>query len=116
MESEKEKMRIATTILEQLGGGSRVKAMIGVKRFVQDNGDLMFDFKMCRKANFVIIHLNGSDLYDMTFYRKRELKLVNVNGMTTGEPDMTEKMKFTDLYNDQLIDTFESYTGLRLSL
>ena len=109
---------IAATTLQQLGNYGKMKAMIGIHSLVCDpDGTLYFRFKVSRKANECVIHLNGNDLYDMTFYRNGKGKLEYQEGCgTVFMPNRKEVGKFTDLYNDQLTETFESFTGLRLSL
>ncbi len=109
---------IAATTLKQLGNYGKMKAMIGIHNIVCDpDGTLYFRFKVSRKANECVIHLNGNDLYDMTFYRNGKGKLEYQEECgTVFIPSKKEVGKFTDLYNDQLTETFESFTGLRLSL
>ena len=108
---------IAITTLNQLGNYGKMKAMIGIKDIIFDSdGTVSFRFSGSRKANTCTIHLNGSDLYDMTFYREGTGKITWSKNGTVLIPEDKEVGKFTDLYNDQLTETFESFTGLRLSL
>ena len=108
---------IAITTMNQLGPYGHLKAMIGLRDMVYDSdGTVSFHFSGSRKANTCSIHLNGSDLYDMTFYKEGTGKITWSKNGTVLIPDEKEIGKFTDLYNDQLTETFESFTGLRLSL
>ena len=108
---------IALTTLGQLGNYGKMKTMIGMRDIVYDaDGTVSFKFSGCRKANTCTIHVNSLDLYDITFFRAGTGKISwSANG-TVLIPDEKEIEKFTDLYNDQLRETFESFTGLKLSL
>ena len=108
---------IAITTMNQLGPYGHLKAVIGLRDMVYDSdGTVSFHFSGSRKANTCSIHLNGSDLYDMTFYKEGTGKITWSKNGTVLIPDEKEAGKFTDLYNDQLTEIFESFTGLRLSL
>ena len=73
---------IAATTLQQLGNYGKMKAMIGIHSLVCDpDGTLYFRFKVSRKANECVIHLNGNDLYDMTFYRNVRQKNKTIKGI-----------------------------------
>lgn len=94
------------TIVFQLSGAThngRLAAMLGATNFGYSSTEyyFKFQFKMCKKANLVQIHLNGKDLYDVSFYkinmRKVECPLVE---------------KFNDVYGEDLERIFKSYTGL----
>lgn len=93
---------IANTILQQLGG-SKVSSFIGVKQFVAINNGLQIKWsaKSKNKSNLVTISLNGNDLYDVRFS--------NIRGL-----NVTLKSEHLDMYCDQLIDLFETETGLYL--
>jgi hypothetical protein len=107
----------ANTILEQLGGDNRLKAMIGIKDLFactpaenpseSVNGPaLVFKFRGSRKVNFCVITLEeGKDLYTM------EIGQVIYS---------TGRVRYyyarDELQHDQLIPTFEGFTKLRLSL
>ena len=108
---------IAITTLNQLGEYGKMKAMIGIRDIVFDSdGTVSFKFSGSRKANACTIHLNAYDLYDMTFYRTGSGKVTwSANG-TVLIPDEKEVGKFCDIYNDQLTERFEGFTGLKLSL
>jgi hypothetical protein len=105
--------RIATTILEQLGGG-RFKLMTGAKHFSAIPtkqavlGGLSFRLPgaggFCKNSiNFVSIELTPQDEYIMTFGRVRggDYKVVSMH---------------RDIQVDQLRSTFTEVTGLAVSL
>lgn len=93
---------IAGTILQQLGGGSRVKIMTGAKRFIAADNGLLIGLT---RGLYVQISLTALDLYDAhTFKVKR------------GTLDRVVKNEETGLYNDQIKKWFETSTGLYLSL
>ena len=96
-------MRIAKTILQQLGGANKLKAMLGVKNFIAEKNGLSFQFKGSKNANHILITLNGKDLYDVEFKKIRGMDF-----KTVGE--------FNDVYADQLKSVIEDFTKLRLSL
>ena len=103
------KMRIAgvaETILKQMGGSGRLRAMIGAHSFATNGNDLSFVFpnRQRSKGNSCKINYNvGKDLYDVDFYN------VSVKGAK-------KVAHYDDLYWDQLIDVFERQTGLYLKL
>ena len=96
---------IAEEILRQLGGNRKLSAMIAMNNvfFGMDylnKGYLQFDFKGCRIASRVRIFLEHNDTYTLEFYTK------------TGVLKATKK----NVYNDNLIEKFQNYTKLYLSL
>lgn len=59
-------------LLQQLGGQSKLRMVIGAKNFMLHlERGLQFDFKAGRNkgVNRVVITLNADDLYTMEFYR-----------------------------------------------
>jgi len=97
----------AQTVISQLGGAGRLKAMIGAKNFVQSQADSWVKFQFMsgakNKANRLRITLNSQDLYDLTFF-------------TVRKGEMVVKEEFSDIYCDQLVSIFEDSTSLYLSL
>lgn len=90
---------IATTILNQLGG-RRFIAMTGSKNFVAGKNSLAM--KLSRNssgANHLKISLNALDTYDVKF-----ISIRNCNFKT--------KHEFKGVYCDQLVNIFETTTGL----
>jgi hypothetical protein len=107
--TKEERSQIAQTIAAQLGGIGRIRLMTGARNFValDGNGGLMFQFKGWKRNAKCIIELNAMDTY--TF------KLVTIGNARNGFK-VTEHYKLEGVYNDMLIDLFESETGLYLSL
>lgn len=99
---------VGQTILEQMGGAGKLRAMVGGTPVLLDNG-LFFGFKGCRKANRVQITLRGNDTYTMTFYKFSPKTL---DCRTVGD-DAGER---SGVYANQLISLFEQFTGLTLRL
>ncbi len=95
--------QVALTIGNQLGGLGRLKAMIGAYNFVAHEDGLSFKFKGCKYCNYCKITLDPSDTYSVEFGRVRRFEYIAKDTMT-------------GIYNDMLIDTFEDYTGLYLTL
>jgi hypothetical protein len=100
-----EEEEIAKTTLSQLGGYGKLSSMINARNFAYGNGDLTFRFSGSDKADWVTIKLNGDDTYDMVFHKLGNSKY-----------DIREVGKINDVYNDQLQDSFEEFTGLNISL
>ncbi len=97
---------IADIVIQQLGGIRKLHAMINAKNFSYNSeGRLIFEFSGCKKCSVVGIQVNWKDLYDVVFY-KRQRKTY----------ELLEVGKFADVYNTDLIRTFEEFTGLYLSL
>ena len=92
---------VASTILRQLGG-NRFIAMTGATCYA-DGNTLVAKFKGSRAANIMYVTLNGLDLYDVKIakYKGLEVKVVK---------------EATDVYDDMLVDIFESATGLNTTL
>ena len=91
---------IHETIIQQLGGIGRLKAMIAAYNFVSLENGLMFMFKGNRKMNKIIIELNN-DLYDITIGK--------VKGC-----DFIEKASLKGIYAEDMIRIIEQETGLYL--
>ncbi len=95
--------QIGLTIGNQLGGLGRLKMMIGAFNFVAHEDGLSFKFKGCKHCNYCKVTLDPSDTYSVEFGKIRALKY-------------TVKDTMSGIYNDMLMDTFEDYTGLYLTL
>jgi len=96
---------IPQIILDQLGGAGLIKMMTGAKQFVGMPNGLQIHIPRSPKGVSIIkIELTGKDLFDLTFYGNMDSKT------------FTRKIKSTqnDVYNEELIDTVEQHTGLRL--
>jgi hypothetical protein len=95
----------AIETFKQLGGTGRLKAMIGAQHFTYSTEDsyACFKFKLSKAFNYVQVKLNSMDTYDVTF-----MKIWGI--------DIKKTETIEGIYSDQLIDLFESKTGLYLSL
>jgi len=96
-------LTVANTIVNQMGGMKRLRLMVGADKFVGDANGVQFSFKGNRTMNRARIDLNGLDLYDIAFWK-------------FGKSSFDKISEHTNVYFDQLIDFFESETGLYLSL
>ncbi|MGF1673166.1 MAG: hypothetical protein ACFCUV_05680 [Rivularia sp. (in: cyanobacteria)] len=97
--------QIAGTILQQLGGKGKLSLMIGAWNINVENNGVSFRFKGSQIANYLKIVLDPSDTYNLEFVQINSAKGI-----------CEEKEKYSMIYCDQLINTFEEYTGLYLSL
>ena len=95
---------VANTIYRQLGG-NRFRVMTGAKNMVSH--EFALSMKIGRNktnANFMVVELNGLDLYDVTFAKLTKM----------GE--MKSVKTYDNVYNDMLVEIFESHTGMYTSL
>lgn len=96
--------QVAKTILQQMGGTNRLRAMLGTKQFVSLDNGVQFKFPSPHGGpNFVKIILDPSDTYIMTFGRVRGTQFKKTK-------------EHSGVYADQLRKLFEKETGLYLSL
>lgn len=104
---------IASTILQQLGGG-RFLVMTGSKDMIAiENGLKMSLAKNGSKANRLEITLNGADLYDMKFYHYTPWRFSTRGGRFREYPEkITVVREYSDVYFDQLQELFTATTGL----
>lgn len=96
---------IAGEILKQLGG-HKFLVMTGAHNLLtlaDGNGLAMKLRRNSSKANYLRISVNSLDLYDIEFIK------IWGNKLTTVE-------KFENVYNDRLVSTFESVTGMKTIL
>ena len=97
-------MRVAKTILEQLGG-NKFCAMTGAKNLGGTENSLSMKIGRNKtSSNYLKITLNMMDLYDVKFSR------VSPKG---GERSITE---YNNIFNDQLVEVFEKHTGMYTKL
>lgn len=96
---------VAETILLQLGGASRLRAMLGVKHFTSQGNSLNFRFPNNRAGmpNYVSVTLEADDTYTVEFLRLRGLNHKRV-AIVRG------------VYVEDLRRVIEDKTKLRLSL
>lgn len=98
--SEKpDNLLVARTIISQMGGGKRLKAMIGARNFAGGDNYVTFHFSGSKIANRIRVTLDPSDTYTVEFFKLRGHVLSKI-----AEHDM--------IYCDQLIDLFMSTTKL----
>lgn len=103
-------LRIAETILQQLGG-NRFIAMTGAKNFVGDDYSLSMTLpRNASRANRLKITLTPMDDYTMEFTRQTVGHLTKNYKWIEGK---TETVKtFDGIYCDQLQELFTSVTGM----
>ena len=95
---------IANEIYRQLGG-NKFRVMTGAKMMVStENGIRMRIGRNKTNANFMEVSLNGLDLYDVTFAK------------VTKMGEMKSVKTYDNVYNDMLVEIFESHTGMYTSL
>lgn len=97
---------VAETIIDQLGGYGKLRAMIGIDQIAYNQApggmyELVFHFKGCPKYRFCkVLYNKGKDLYDLQIWKN----------------SYRDKKEYENIYNTQLKPLFEKTTGLRLSL
>ena len=118
--TDKEKMEIATTIIQQMGGGGKLRAMVGASDIFALEAGVQFSFKGCKEANKVKIDLTEMDTYNISFYKIPKLGKINTKNlesfMAKIETCNTPIKTFEGAYEDMLKPIFEETTGLYLSL
>jgi len=95
---------IANEIYRTLGG-NKFRVMTGAKNLTSH--EFALSMKIGRNktnANFMIVELNGLDLYDITFAK------------VTKMGEMKSVKTYDNVYNDMLVEIFESHTGMYTSL
>lgn len=101
IERRTERLRVAQTIREQIGGNKFI-VMTGAKNMMVENHGLSFRLPSNfakNGINHVQIHLNASDYYDMTFSKLRAGNLKQIS-----------EVKDVDCYTLQSV--FTEQTGL----
>ncbi len=98
---------IANTILSQMGGTGKLKAMIGANNFIAIDNGVQFSFKGCKSFNKIEIVLTSMDLYDIKFYK------INMRNL---EKSIIPASESSRIYVDQLVEVFEHMTGLYLHI
>lgn len=101
--------QIAETILMQLGGSRRIKAMTGAKHFVADGARLNIGLP---GQKCVRITLDATDTYTVETLKFNTARAV----VTQGKPLYRVAKSESGIYADQLRETFTRQTGLELSL
>ena len=97
-------MKVAKTILEQLGGNKFV-AMTGARNFGGTEDSLSMRIgRNSSNSNYLKITLNMMDLYDMEFCKLTRM----------GEKKSVKE--YNNVYNDMMTDIFTKHTGMYTSL
>lgn len=107
MYTREKKKQIANTIVAQMGGSGKLKAMVGAHHFcaLDKPAGVKFHFKGSRKANICQVEYDvWSDLYNFTLHKFSPKKAT-----------CKEVYRCNGAYCDMLKDLFESETGLYLS-
>ena len=94
---------IAKIIMQQMGGGGRLKMFVNGRNFLDHGNGLSFRFTGSKVANYMKIILSPDDTY------KVEL------GKIWGKSYKIKK-ELDGVYCDQLVSIFEDTTKLYLSL
>jgi hypothetical protein len=96
---------VGKTILEQMGGTNRLKAMLGVNylKFFPDGVEFAWPNKERSKGNLVRITLDPDDTYKVEFFN---------HSMSGRKP----VRRIEGVYNDMLVNIFEKQTGWYLRL
>lgn len=98
-------MNVAETILSQLGGSGRIRAMVGAHTLVNEGDALSFQIKARAQNGIkkIKIRLAPSDTYVVSF-------------MTVRKGDVKVVSEVEDVYVDSLKRVLETTTGLYFSL
>ena len=97
-------LKVAETILEQLGG-NKFCVMTGAKNLGGTEDSLSMKIgRNSSNSNYLKITLNSMDLYDMEFCKLTRM----------GEKKSVTE--YSDVYNDMLTEVFEKHTGMYTSL
>jgi hypothetical protein len=95
---------IGRTIIEQMGGVGKLRAMLGAQITLVPRGvQIRWPSRHRSRGNMVEITLQPNDTYDMEFY----------NVSRKGKKPVK---KYNDVYWEQLIELFEDQTGWYLRL
>ena len=95
---------VANEIYRTLGG-NKFRVMTGAKMMVStENGIRMRIGRNKTNANYMEVVLNSMDLYDITFAK------------VTRMGEMKSVKTYDNVYNDMLVEIFESHTGMYTSL
>ena len=93
-------MKVAKTILEQLGG-NQFRMMTGAKNLAGDENSLSMKLgRNSSNSNYLKITLNSMDTYDMEFAKVTKM----------GEKKSVTE--YNNIYNDMLTDQFTAHTGM----
>lgn len=94
---------IANTILKQIGGPNKLKAMIGAKQFLILKDGIGIKIAKYNNINYISITLNSSDLYDISYKKVWGTNIKDIKDSN-------------NLYFDMLVEDIEESLQARLSL
>ena len=100
---------VTHTIAKQMGGYGRLSAMVNARQWLVLERGIQFTFSGKRGVNKCLVMLDATDTYTMQFWYCKAPR--NASAFIS-----EMKVEYTGVYNDMLIDLFEGYTGLYLSL
>ena len=100
-----EETQVAETIIAQLGGFGRLKAMVGAFNFAKAENYVVFRFKGSRKFNMLKVTLDLDDTYTVEFIK-----------YSPSKSTATTVKKCSMIYCDMLVSLFEDTTGLYLNI
>ena len=108
-------MKVADTILEQLGG-NKFLAMTGAKNLLADGNTLRMTLPKNRsRANRLWITLDSNDTYTMNFFRFTAGRLNRRTYQFTADKKESVKVE-KGVYCDMLQKTFTAVTGMNTRL
>jgi len=124
--TDAEKLEIANTIIRQMGGAGKLRAMVAAKDILATDAGVQFSFKGCKKTDKVVIELTPMDTYNVKFFKSakyspscRIIKGHVVECKSTFEERLKKSMIPVEVaegaYDDMLKPIFEEFTGLYLS-
>lgn len=99
-------------------GVSRLRLMTGAKDILKGDNYVSFKIPNANGVNYVKLQLEPSDLYTLEFGKitnKADPKMKAL-GIKVSVPTYKEQEVISGLFFDQLKTTFESRTGLYLSM
>ena len=97
-------MSVANEIYRQLGG-NKFAVMTGAKNFIDiENGIRMKIGRNKTNHNWMEVTINSLDLYDVAFAKLTKL----------GERKSLKE--YNNVYNDSLVELFETHTGMYTKL
>jgi hypothetical protein len=107
-----EALQVSEEIYNQMGGIKSICLMTSAEHFKYGTNDkeevwTSFKFQGSRKVNYVKITLTVMDVYKVEFGQISKVK---------GVPTYIKKSEENDIYNEDLKNYFEKYTGLYLTL
>lgn len=103
MRTTQEKIQIAETILDQMGGKGRLVAMLGAHGFVAQDSGVSFRIKARGKGNLLNVTLDPSDTYSVELFKVRGVSFKAVDSAS-------------GVYADSLVTVAEKMLGLYLSI